>query len=146
MGLQVLRRVDWRQKLDTQRGAVLANELKNNACKLAKWTVQAILAGSDQIKFGYVSRVNVRDSTKHMILGTQQFKPMEFANQINLNMDNAWGILRCIIDMCMKLPDGKYLIMKDPNKAMIRLYDIPDNTFESDEEENEKQGDGEGDE
>lgn len=64
-----------------------------------------------------MSRVNVRDSTKHMILGTQQFKPMEFANQINLNMDNAWGILRCIIDMCMKLPDGKYLIMKDPNKV-----------------------------
>lgn len=27
---------------------------------------------------------------------------------------------------------GKYLIMKDPNKPMIRLYDIPDNTFESD--------------
>ncbi|XP_076039746.1 eukaryotic translation initiation factor 3 subunit d1 isoform X2 [Oratosquilla oratoria] len=130
--------VEWRQKLDAQRGAVLANELKNNACKLAKWTVQAMLAGSDQIKFGYVSRVNVRDSTKHMILGTQQFKPIEFANQINLGMDNAWGILRCIIDICMKLPDGKYLIMKDPNKSMIRLYDIPDNTFESDEEEGEK--------
>lgn len=32
--------VEWRQKLDTQRGAVLANELRNNACKLAKWTVQ----------------------------------------------------------------------------------------------------------
>jgi translation initiation factor 3 subunit D len=46
--------VEWRQKLDTQRGAVLANELRNNACKLAKWTVQALLAGSDQIKFGYV--------------------------------------------------------------------------------------------
>lgn len=25
--------------------------------------------------------------------------------------------------------------MKDPNKPMIRLYDIPDNTFESDGEE-----------
>ena len=46
--------VEWRQKLDTQRGAVLANELKNNACKLAKWTVQALLANSDWIKFGYV--------------------------------------------------------------------------------------------
>jgi len=44
--------VDWRQKLDVQRGAVLANELKNNACKLAKWTVQALLAGSDLLKFG----------------------------------------------------------------------------------------------
>lgn len=44
--------IDWRQKLDVQRGAVLANELKNNSCKLGKWTVQALLAGSDYIKFG----------------------------------------------------------------------------------------------
>ncbi|UYV79675.1 EIF3D, partial [Cordylochernes scorpioides] len=108
--------IDWRQKLDTQRGAVLANELKNNSCKLSKWTVQALLAGSDQVKFGYVSRVHPRDTSKHAILGTQQFKPKEFADQINLNMDNAWGILRCIIDTCMKLSEGKYLIMKDPNK------------------------------
>nr|CAI5860250.1 unnamed protein product [Callosobruchus analis] len=126
--------VEWRQKLDTQRGAVLANELRNNACKLAKWTVQALLAGSDQIKFGYVSRAHVRDNSKHVILGTQQYKPYEFATQINLNMDNAWGILRCIVDIVMKQKDGKYLIMKDPNKPMIRLYDIPDNTFESDGE------------
>lgn len=125
--------VDWRQKLDTQRGAVLANELRNNACKLAKWTVQALLAGSDQIKFGYVSRAHIRDASKHVILGTQQFKPHEFATQINLSMDNAWGILRCIIDICMKQKDGKYLIMKDPNKPVIRLYDIPDSTFDSDE-------------
>ncbi|RLU15882.1 hypothetical protein DMN91_011638 [Ooceraea biroi] len=129
--------VEWRQKLDTQRGAVLANELRNNACKLAKWTVQALLAGSDQLKFGYVSRAIVRDSSKHVILGTQQYKPNEFATQINLNMDNAWGILRCIIDICMKQKDGKYLIMKDPNKPMIRLYDIPNNTFESEGEEDE---------
>jgi translation initiation factor 3 subunit D len=33
---------------------VLANELKNNANKLGKWTVQAILAGVDYLKFGWV--------------------------------------------------------------------------------------------
>ena len=65
----------------------------------------------------YVSRVNYLDSSKHAILGTQQFRPKEFATQIALNMDNAWGILRCIIDTCMKLPDGKYLILKDPLKV-----------------------------
>jgi translation initiation factor 3 subunit D len=65
----------------------------------------------------YVSRFHVKDSAKHVILGTQQFKPTEFAQQINLNMDNAWGILRCVIDLCMKQEDGKYLIMKDPNKV-----------------------------
>ncbi|XP_015781496.1 eukaryotic translation initiation factor 3 subunit D [Tetranychus urticae] len=127
--------IDWRQKLDVQRGAVLANELKNNSCKLGKWTVQALLAGSDYLKFGYVSRVHARDSTKHSILGTQQFKPKEFADQINLNMDNAWGVLRYIIDTCMKLPEGKYLILKDPNKPALLLYDIPNDTFETDDGE-----------
>jgi len=66
-----------------------------------------------------VSRVNLRDDSNHVILGTQQFKPTEFATQINLNMDNAWGILRCVIDLCMKQPDGKYLILRDPNKVRI---------------------------
>merc|ERR1712106_1271473 len=137
--------VDWRQKLDTQRGAVLANELKNNACKLAKWTVQSILAGADNLKFGYVTRYSVKDSSRHIILGTQQFKPIEFGQQINLNMDNAWGIVRCVLDIIMQQKDGKYLIVKDPNKQILRLYDIPDNTFESedDSEESEEEISGE---
>ena len=32
--------VVWRSKLESQRGAVLATELKNNSNKLAKWTLQ----------------------------------------------------------------------------------------------------------
>ena len=67
-------------------------------------------------------------------MGTQQFKPSEFAAQINLSMDNAWGIVRCIIDLVRNQKDGKFLIVKDPNKPVIRLYDIPDSTFESEED------------
>lgn len=44
---------DWRLKLDSQRGAVVATEMKNNSCKLAKWTVQSILAGAELMKIGY---------------------------------------------------------------------------------------------
>lgn len=44
--------VDWRQKLDSQRGAVMATEFKNNASKLARWTAQSILAGAQQLKLG----------------------------------------------------------------------------------------------
>lgn len=69
----------------------------------------------------YVSRYHVKDSARHVILGTQQFKPNEFASQINLSMENAWGILRCVIDICRKLDEGKYLILKDPNKVS-RLF------------------------
>lgn len=32
--------VQWRTKLDQQKAAVLASELKNNGAKLAKWTLQ----------------------------------------------------------------------------------------------------------
>lgn len=65
----------------------------------------------------YVSRYHVKDSARHVVLGTQQFKPNEFASQINLSMENAWGILRCVIDICRRLDEGKYLILKDPNKV-----------------------------
>lgn len=70
----------------------------------------------------YVSRYHVKDSARHVILGTQQFKPNEFASQINLSMENAWGILRCVIDICRKLDEGKYLILKDPNKVSRRCF------------------------
>ena len=65
--------IDWRQKLESQRGAVLATELKNNSAKLAKWTLQATLAGADLIKLGYVSRLHSRDAYNHVILGTQSY-------------------------------------------------------------------------
>ena len=44
--------LDWRTKLASQRGAVVATEMKNNSCKLARWTTQAILAGADLMKLG----------------------------------------------------------------------------------------------
>ena len=34
---------------------MLATELKNNSCKLGKWTCSAILAGSEYLKLGYLS-------------------------------------------------------------------------------------------
>ena len=86
----------------------------------------------------YITRYQVKDSSRHVILGVQQFKPAEFGAQINLSMDNAWGIVRCIVDLVRKQKDGKYLIVKDPMKPVIRLYDIPDSTFESEDESDDE--------
>jgi len=44
--------LDWRSKLASQRGAVVATEMKNNSCKLARWTVQSVLAKADVMKLG----------------------------------------------------------------------------------------------
>ncbi|ERN01129.1 hypothetical protein AMTRI_Chr03g52710 [Amborella trichopoda] len=124
--------VDWRQKLETQKGAVLATELKNNANKLAKWTVQALLASADVMKLGYVSRIHPRDHFNHVILSVQGHKPREFASQINLNTSNMWGIVKSIVDLCMKLNEGKYVLVKDPSKPQVRIYEVPADAFEND--------------
>lgn len=136
---------DWRSKLDSQRGAVVATEMKNNSCKLAKWTVQSILAGAEVLKIGYVfhqssrkdesvlknliriysyvSRINPRDNTRHVILSTASMRPADFAGQLNVSLANGWGIVRTVTDLCMKMPEGKYVLVKDPNKvSLISLH------------------------
>ncbi|GIZ40168.1 hypothetical protein CKM354_000352000 [Cercospora kikuchii] len=127
--------LDWRTKLASQRGAVVATEMKNNSCKLARWTTQSILAKADLMKLGFVSRANPKSTTEHVILGVLGYKPREFASQMNLNLNNGWAIVRTFVDMVMKEDDGKYVLVKDPNKPTIRLYNVPPNTFEEDEVE-----------
>ncbi|KAF9339909.1 hypothetical protein BGZ91_004250 [Linnemannia elongata] len=130
--------MEWRQKLDSQRGAVVATEMKNNSCKLARWVVQSMLAGADHLKLGFVSRTNPKDAARHAILGTQICRPKEFASQMSLQVTNGWGIVKTVVDLALKLPEGKYVLVKDPNKPVIRLYSVPKSTFEEAEEDNEE--------
>ncbi|KAF8934601.1 eukaryotic translation initiation factor 3 subunit D [Dissophora ornata] len=130
--------MEWRQKLDSQRGAVVATEMKNNSCKLARWVVQSMLAGADHLKLGFVSRTNPKDAARHAILGTQICRPKEFASQMSLQITNGWGIVKTVVDLALKLPEGKYVLVKDPNKPVIRLYAVPKSTFEEVEEEGEE--------
>ena len=101
--------INWKQKLDVQRGAVLATELKNNSCKLAKWTIQSILAGVDVMRLGYVSRVTSNNNYSHQILSTQTFKPKEIAQQVTLSINNIWGIIKTISELILTQPDGMYI-------------------------------------
>lgn len=137
-------KMSWRQKLDTQRGAVLATELKNNACKLARWTVGAMLAGSMQLRLGYLSRTDPKNPRSHVMLGSQGFKPRDLATQISLNLKNGWGILKHIVTIIQKKPQGKYLLLKNPNKPNLRLYSVPQDSFESDSDDSDSE-DGEDD-
>lgn len=129
--------VDWRQKLDNQKGAVMANEMKNNSGKIARWTAQSLLAGVDTMKLGFVSRVSPVEPTKHVILGVNTVRPRDVAMQITLNERNMWGILKYIIDLVMSKEPGKYLLVRDPNKPLVKLYKVPMSTFEESEDEGE---------
>ncbi len=82
----------------------------------------------------FVSRANPKTNDKHVILGVVGWKPRDFAQQMNLSLSNGWGIVRTIADMCLKREEGKYVLVKDPNKPMLRLYEVPANSFEDDGE------------
>jgi len=127
--------VNWREKIDTHRGAVLATELKNNSAKVAKWTAQSLLAKASLMKIGYVSRKLPTNHYEHVILATQFYVPSEFAAQITLNMNTCWGIFKRFVDRFQTLPAGKYLILRDPNKPVVRLYSVPPGTFEEDDDD-----------
>ncbi|NXD32341.1 EIF3D factor, partial [Spelaeornis formosus] len=123
--------VDWRKNLDTHKGAIVAGEMKNNSAKLARWAVQGVLAGAEQMKMGYITRANPRDAQRHVIVGVQSYKPLDFARQMNVSLTNGWGIVRTIADLVFKQPEGKYILVKDPNSPLVRLYRVPADAFDT---------------
>ncbi|KAG2042100.1 eukaryotic translation initiation factor 3 subunit 7-domain-containing protein [Suillus americanus] len=64
-------------------------------------------------------------------------RPTDFAAQLNVSLANGWGIVRTITDLCMKMPEGKYVLIKDPNKSVIRLYAVPMTAFTTEDEDAE---------
>jgi translation initiation factor 3 subunit D len=50
-----------------------------------------------------------------------------------LNLNNGWAIVRTIVDMILRMDEGKYVLVKDPNKSLLRLYSVPMQTFEEDD-------------
>ena len=86
------------------------------------------------VSVSFVSRVSPKVNDKHVVLGVIGWKPKDFANQMNLQLSNGWGIVRTIADMCLQRDEGKYVLVKDPNKSILRLYEVPGVLDEDDEE------------
>jgi translation initiation factor 3 subunit D len=55
-------------------------------------------------------------------------RPMDFAGQLNVSLANGWGIVRTVADLCLKMPEGKYVLVKDPNKVRFHVPPLPSPT------------------
>ena len=92
----------------------------------------------------FVSRTKPPGSPDdHIILGVLGYMPRDFAFQMNLNLVNEWGIVRTIVDTVLKMDDGKYVLVKDPNKSVLRLSAVPAHTFDEEESVAEMRGEAE---
>lgn len=110
--------IDWRSKLDNQRSAVLAAEIKNNNAMVARWVYQALLSGVDLIKFAYVARASPNDRVRHELLALQDLEPEELASQMNLDVANGFGILKAFTDLILGMRGcSDFALIRDPVKV-----------------------------
>merc|ERR1712217_485511 len=93
---------------------------------------------------GYATRMNPNDPWSHSVLAVQTFMTSNFADQIGMHRNNIYGIIRNIVDLVMEWEDGKYLILKDPMKPILRIYEVPDSFGEEDEMDDEDLEEDEG--
>lgn len=121
--------LNWRKQLDAQRAAVLATEMHDNANKMARWCMQSLVSGVDQIKIAFVSRNHPRDSSSHVISGVHSCRPSELATQMNVIPKSMWGVFKYFVDKVQELGEGKYVILKDPMESSVRIYQVPATTF-----------------
>ncbi|GAM19321.1 hypothetical protein SAMD00019534_024960 [Acytostelium subglobosum LB1] len=136
---------DFRKNIDNQRASILANEMKNNSTKFAKWSIQATLGGIDMMSLGYVSRTNPLEPTAHKLLASQLVTVSSLNNQNRVDMRNTWAIAKSLIETCAKLPQGKYLLHRDPNRPVVNIYSVPDDAFDPEDEDAIEDEDNEND-
>jgi hypothetical protein len=109
-----------------------------------------MLADVDHIKFAFITRKDMPDNTKHQVVATHTIRTKNWAQQLNLNLDEMWKNLKHVVDVVetesAKSREGaevdaeedeehsEYILLKDFNKLVLRLFkkDLQD---EDDEEE-----------
>ena len=123
---------EWRQKLESQTGAALAIEMKNNAYRLARYVSELLISAADELRLGFVSRQNTKNSYRHAVLMVKQYDLKTFSDSITVKPRNLWGSLKILIDRLRQLDDGHFLMLRDANKPVIHIYAVPADAFQND--------------
>lgn len=148
-------RTNWRENIDNSIIAVLNKEISDNSAKVSRWIAQALLAEADLVKFAFVSRRDIDDPRRHVVVGTHTVQTQSWASQMNITMDRMWGVIKYVLEEIDEATaeaeakreaaakaDGKtkdedeedegneyeFILLKDFNQMAIRLYCKDDDT------------------
>ena len=121
---------EWLQQLSDSRGNIIATNIKNNACKFARWAALSILAGANTMKFALVVRPDSNSADRHLVVGVETKSPLDLASQIGLKVQNMWSsfdtIYNIFCDHAADVEDGAITgLMKDPNYSILNMFRAP---------------------
>jgi len=160
-----LERTNWRSNIDNSMIACLNKEVADNSFKISRWLVQSLLGEVDFMKFAFVTRKNMSDRTKHIVLGTHTVNTRSWAKQLNVSLDKMWCIIKRLVEQIENQDEvikedaqaendengdqegedevggsiGEYILLKDFNKMEFRLYKKGDEEEEEEGEEDKEQ-------
>ena len=135
-----LDRTNWRSSIDNSMITCLNKEISDNSFKVSRWLVQALLAEADLVKFAFISRKDMNDNTKHVVVATHTVQTISWASQMNISMDRMWCILKYLVnEIHERVEEAKkdskptaadeeegdeheFILLKDFNTMSIRLY------------------------
>lgn len=93
-----LSRSNWRKEIDSNVIPILNKEIEDNSFRTSRWFVQSLLAGAEQMKLAFVTRKNMSENDKHIVLGTHTLQTKSWATQINIYLDSMWSIINYIVE------------------------------------------------
>ncbi|GIQ92485.1 eukaryotic translation initiation factor 3 subunit D, partial [Kipferlia bialata] len=76
-----------------QSGAVLAQVLKENAFRSAKWLAEAVIAGTDELRVAFCHRRRVNDPNVHELLHVEKILTTTLQSQLKLSTAKLWATL-----------------------------------------------------
>lgn len=82
-----LQRSNWRGQIDNSVITCLNKEVTDNSFKVSRWLIQSMLADVEFMKFAFVSRKEMNDNKKHVIVGTHTVQTQSWAKQMNLSLN-----------------------------------------------------------
>eukprot|EP00345_Euplotes_harpa_P006117 CAMPEP_0168330054 /NCGR_PEP_ID=MMETSP0213-20121227/7481_1 /TAXON_ID=151035 /ORGANISM="Euplotes harpa, Strain FSP1.4" /LENGTH=539 /DNA_ID=CAMNT_0008333509 /DNA_START=20 /DNA_END=1639 /DNA_ORIENTATION=- len=123
--------------IDTEKTSIFSQELTDNTNRVSKWAIQSMLAGADIMKILFVARQKILKNDKHYIMSTSTISTQKFVDLISLRFEDAWSKVKYIVDYLEDKEDGVYMLVKDPIKSSLKVFFVPQDIEEQDDEEKE---------
>ena len=124
---------DWRLGFrNNKQGTILSDQIKKNNNKVSQWAIQASLASATQMKLAFIERDNVKVAKNHYVAGVITLTTNMLREQLGLNLNNGWGIVKSFIDIIEHEggeEDYRFVIFKTPEHPKIVIYKVPFDAF-----------------
>lgn len=124
---------DWKTQFTSSQGNMFVDEVRKNNNKLSQWTTQCLLGGISNMKLGFITRSDPKSNRDHVVAGTMTCAVSTLSQQLKLNLNNGWGIVKSFIDIIEHEggeEDYRFVIFKTPNSQKIIIYKVPFDAFQ----------------